>query len=85
MFMSNLHSLAWHVEIKAAACDHEARAAPGKAFGFISAAYSELISPNQNSVVLEDSNCKEITRRDAARLGNSIPNSTGDEEDGSPG
>lgn len=52
--MSSLHTLAWHVEIKAAACDREASAGPDKAFGFVSA-YFELISPNQSSVVLEDS------------------------------
>lgn len=71
--MSNLHSLAWHVEIKAAACDHEARAAPGKAFGFISAAYSELISPNQNSVVLEDSKLQGNHKKGRGKAGKFHP------------
>lgn len=52
--MSVLHALAWHVEIKAAACDREASTGPSKAFGFISAVYVELISGNQSLVVFED-------------------------------
>lgn len=47
--MSILRALAWRAEIKAAACDGEESAGPG----FISTAYFELISRNQNSVALD--------------------------------
>lgn len=80
--MSILHASPWRVEIKATARDREASAGPSKVFGFISTAYFELISRNQNSVVLEDLQSQEGMQR-----GWEVQTdpSVGGEEDASPG